>query len=179
MNQGNNKFVCPHCHSNNISKCSVIYKNGVTKHNYTSEISGTIEYDMFHRRDFTGEMETTGISMTDLAKRCAPPKKQSDTTIPGIIAGLIVLGMIFPGLGLIFSIYDKGIFWVLGMFLKTFVDDPLGCVFGLSITVFALYFGFKYQSERTQEVEDTYNSRYKDWCDSYLCLRCGNRFVLR
>ncbi|MBQ4403657.1 MAG: hypothetical protein II857_04540 [Selenomonadaceae bacterium] len=174
MNQGNDKFICPHCNSSNIGKCSVIYKNGVTKHHYTSEISGTVGNDIFNQQYFSGDMETTGISKTQLASLVSPPKKTSDITIPGIIGGLVFLGMIFPTLALVFIVIDKGITGLMDFFINkpSKIIDYVGAIV-------IMYFCSKYQSKRTDEIDKSYSQRYRDWCDSYFCFRCGNMFVIR
>ena len=197
MNQSNNEFVCPHCHSNNICKCSVIYKNGVTKHNYKSEISGTIGNNIFDQQYFSGEMETTGISMTDLARICSPPQKESDKTIPGTIAGLFLLPFVagFIGIVILFvaHIVDNGIVGGITDFCENINENILSkfrleeftfefilkSIFGWAITISVIYFGLKYQSERTKEVNDSYERRCKDYPYSYFCFKCGHRFIIR
>ena len=37
------KFVCPNCHSENIQKCSIIYKSGTRTHQSTTTINGNVE----------------------------------------------------------------------------------------------------------------------------------------
>ena len=186
MNQDNNKFICPHCHSGNIGKCSVVYKNGVTRHNYTSEISGTIGYDVFNPQYFSGEMETTGISTTDLARRCAPPRKPKEGTILDNIAFLALFVTIFPHFPLddfIFSniFNDAGIIGnlirCLGIFVDRFIEfcSNHPSVFILWIVIF---FYIKWSVERQIEKEKIYEQRYRDWCNSYICFRCGNIFVI-
>lgn len=58
-------FVCPKCGSENIQKCSVIYRSGTVGHSYTTR-SG----------DYTAE--TSGVESTDLAQSVAPPPKKEE-----------------------------------------------------------------------------------------------------
>lgn len=66
-------FVCPKCGSENIQKCSVIYRNGTVGHSFTTR-SG----------DYSAE--TSGVESTELAQSVAPPQKKD--TSWGLMIGL-------------------------------------------------------------------------------------------
>lgn len=55
--------MCPHCHSEHIQKCSIIYQNGASNHQYVTNINGQ-------------DVETTGGGVTQLAQQVAPPVKK-------------------------------------------------------------------------------------------------------
>lgn len=61
------KFVCPNCHSENIQKCSIIYKSGTHTHQSTTTINGNVE------------AETSGSGSTVLAQEVAPPVKKESS----------------------------------------------------------------------------------------------------
>lgn len=93
------KFACPKCGSENIQRCSVIYRQGTVSHSYTST-SGDYSVD------------TSGVESTELAQSVAPPEKKEthwgkmivagffavdafvvDYTILAIILGLLTVGL--------------------------------------------------------------------------------------
>ena len=85
---GTSKFICPHCHSDNIQKCSIVYKNGTSNHQYTTTVNGN-------------EVETSGVEHTTLAKEVAPPAKKETSWGAMVILGLVA----------VFCLLD-GIFWI-------------------------------------------------------------------
>ena len=76
-------FKCPHCGSENIQKCSVIYHSGTTSNQSTTKINGNVE------------AETSGVSSTNLAQQLAPPAKKEESWIAGFICGAIFLYLLY------------------------------------------------------------------------------------
>ena len=72
-------FKCPHCGSENIQKCSIIYNSGTASHQSTTTINGNVE------------AETSGVSGTNLAQQLAPPAKKDEEWIASVVCGLIAL----------------------------------------------------------------------------------------
>ena len=72
-------FKCPHCGSENIQKCSVIYNSGTASHQSTTTINGKVE------------AETSGVSGTNLAQQLAPPAKKEENWIASVVCGAIAI----------------------------------------------------------------------------------------
>ena len=85
---GRSKFVCPHCQSDNIQKCSIVYQNGTSNHRYTTTVNGE-------------DLETTGTGHTELAKAVAPPAKQDTSWGAMIVLGGVAVFCIYGGLTIV------------------------------------------------------------------------------
>ncbi len=68
------EFKCPHCGSENIQKCEVIYMSGTVSHTSTTTFG---KY----------EATTEGQAATDLAQAVAPPAKMETSWVAGLIFG--------------------------------------------------------------------------------------------
>lgn len=96
------------------------------------------------------ESTTTGQGSTDLAQAVAPPAEQE--TYWGAMIILGILAAIF---------FSNG-------------DTLIGMVLGL----FA-YGSFNVSNEAEEYNKKIYPKEYEKWLHSYICYRCGNRFVIR
>lgn len=86
-----NKYSCPRCGSDHTQKYSSIYSNGITHHSATAEFEGEIDHGS-RTSNISGNADINGMSITNLAKSCAPPEKESY----GSALGFIFLEF-FPG----------------------------------------------------------------------------------
>lgn len=95
---GTLKFICPHCHSENIQKCSIVYQNGKSNQKYTTTVNGE-------------DVETSGEGLTELAKQVAPPAKKETSYGAMIFCGIIAFLCLSGGLilvGIIAGVFAVG-----------------------------------------------------------------------
>ena len=141
-------FICPQCHSDNIQKFEIVYNNGVS--NSSSSTIGVGYAGSFG----VGTATTTGVSVSNLSQSVAPPSKKGyfGTFIKGIV--LIAVIQLILGAA-INSSFAAIMSWI--------------CFAGL------IYWMYKnvYLWNR-----DVFPKLISEWHNSYLCLKCGNRFIL-
>ena len=130
------EYKCPHCGSDNIQKCEIIYRNGTITHSSTTTLG---KY----------ESTTEGQASTELAQSVAPPTEQSTSWIA--VCVFLFLAYLFFKDSFIAFLVLGGIALLL---IKSSVDA------------------------------DTYNKEvfpkeYARWQHSYICYRCGNRFIIK
>lgn len=104
-------FKCPHCGSENIQKCEVIYMNGTTNISATTT-AGDVE------------AQTSGQISTSLAQSVAPPAQKEEHWIAFIVCGLIAL---WSGYSCWSSYHSQGINWLFPIF---FALVSFGCYTG-------------------------------------------------
>ena len=127
------KFMCPHCHSEHIQKCSIVYQNGASQ---ITTSNGE-------------EVRIIGEGLTQLAQQVAPPAKKETHW------GAMIL---FAGGALLFL--TSGLFIV-------------GVILG--VIAFGLYGS---SDEAAKFNKEEYPILYNQWCNSYICNRCGHTFFL-
>lgn len=94
------KFACPKCGSENIQRCSVIYRQGTVSHSYTST-SGDYSVD------------TSGVESTELAQSVAPPEKKESHWLATIVVGIFTASAFAEGhwiIGIILALIVMGLF---------------------------------------------------------------------
>jgi ribosomal protein L7/L12 len=101
-----------------------------------------------------GAGKTSGTSMTDLARRAAPPDKaemtKNDTT-----SSLAVIGTLIVAFVVAFFVYEVlGFLWATVAFVIVFV---LGVVIGSNIS----------------QVDERFRKAYAEWDRKYMCMTCG------
>ena len=143
------KFICPHCHSDNIRRFELIYHGSIT-----NSSSSTIGVGYGGGGFGIGSASTDTTSITNLGKTVAPPEKRS--YIWSIIGGLIGVCL-----------------------LQVFLQFIFGRTFGglMSYVAFAGMVYLIYQEVYCWN-RDVYPQLINQWQHSYLCLKCGNRFTL-
>jgi len=147
-------YQCPSCGSENIQRLSVIWKGG------TSNWDGSaVGVGMGSGGVGGGVALMGGTSQTLLADDAAPPRKVSPWTV------LIVLILVLVGSIIIFmGALKNSLPLELDLFLV---------VFTVSIT--ALYFILNTIRYNTK----IYPVEVEKWRNSFLCLRCGAKFIVR
>ena len=96
------------------------------------------------------EATTEGQASTDLAQAVAPPAKQDTSWLAGIVVAFIA-----------FVLFDDG-----------------GIIPGLVFGAIALLL-FKSSADAESYNSNVYPKEYERWKHSYICHRCGNRFIIR
>ena len=144
-----NEFICPHCHSDNIQRFELIYHGSVT-----NSSSSTVGIGYGGGGLGIGTASTDTKSITNLGKLVAPPEKRS--YLWSIVGGLIGVCILQGILQFIF-----------------------GRVFGglMSWVAFAGMIYLIYQEVYCWN-RDVYPQLMDQWYHSYLCMKCGNRFIL-
>ena len=144
-----NEFICPHCHSENIQRFELIYHGSVT-----NSSSSTVGVGYGGGGFGIGTANTDTTSITNLGKTVAPPEKRGYLWV--FVGGLILIKIIT-------------------MFFKSL----LGVTFG-NILSWVLFAGMVYLIY--QEVycwnRDIHPQLMDQWHHSYLCMKCGNRFMI-
>ena len=192
------RYVCPKCQSENIQSFSMVYQTGITQNTAltTSETSGVFSgnsHSSSHGLSgkgielssensiFEGTMNTTtnaassGISVSHLASTCLPPTKptmseyKESTYLPGGGCGCII---------------------TLGIFIITIPT----VIIPIAVIGFYIYKAcLSKASEEHDKAEKSkaeavarenelkakqYQKELDEWNHSYLCMKCGNRFIL-
>lgn len=96
------------------------------------------------------EATTEGQASTDLAQAVAPPAQQDTSWLAGIVVAFIA-----------FVLFDDG-----------------GIIPGLVLGAIALLL-FKSSADAENYNSNVYPKEYDRWKHSYICHRCGNRFIIR
>ena len=95
------------------------------------------------------EATTEGQASTDLAQAVAPPAQQDTSWLAGIVVAFIA-----------FVLFDDG-----------------GIIPGLVLGAIALLL-FKSSVDADKYNKEVYPKEYRRWQRSYICHRCGNRFLI-
>ncbi len=91
-----------------------------------------------------------GIDLSkNLVKMCEPPKKKDTSGCALIFLGLLTLAFLFAFF-------------------------PIGIVFGV-----LTYGAYKANAEAEEYNNNQYPIEYEEWRNSFICLKCGNKFVIR
>lgn len=143
------EFKCPKCGSENIQKCEIIYAHGTSNMSATTTGTTTI-----------GEIEaqTTGQSSTNLAQLVAPSSSKTEYWGATIIAGIVTF------------------IFVRDMFNHHF---SFGGIVLTAIVAIATFIFYSISQEADNYNKNEYPKAYKEWQNSYLCHRCGNRFLIK
>ena len=127
------KFMCPHCHSEHIQKCSIVYQNGASQ---ITTSNGE-------------EVRIIGEGLTQLAQQVAPPAKKETHWGAMVISGFLAVLLLTSGL------------FIVGVIL--------------GVIAFGLYGS---SDEAAKFNKEEYPILYNQWCNSYICNRCGHTFFL-
>ena len=145
----NENLVCPNCHSENIQRFEIAYHSGVSTSSHTTVGVG------YSGGGFgVGTAETTGVSVSNLSQSVAPPEKK------GYIKSLII--------GLIASS-------IVQVICEAVIGKTFGGIMSLVAFAGAIYWIYKtvYCWNR-----DVYPKLLDEWYHSWICLKCGHRFIL-
>lgn len=141
-------FACPVCHSSEVRRLQLFYREGASTLQATTETSGwgrgggVISHG-------TSRARMTGSQQTLLSRGAAPPEKKK---VGGLVVGLVI-----------------GIFFVLGG-----LGSPGGAlVFGL---VLAGICGLLLKQALHFNGND-FPRLFRQWENTFMCNRCGERFV--
>ena len=143
-------YICPKCHSENIQRLSIAFKEGHTNVNVHSENDSWTNHK---------EYITTGVQETDLAASIAPPKRESykdaiiGVGILYIIAWLIILFLLPKGLS---PFTENIICWGINLLFAFILFSDLKGVYNQN---------------------KTYPQRVDEWMNSWICKKCGHVFV--
>lgn len=143
------KFCCPNCGSENIQKMQIVYQSG------TGTRSSVTTYE--NRAGYTMESETNEQHSTNLAASVAPPNKKETHFGFTIICGIVSAYFIYC-LFQHFSWFDLIVGGIAGLL-----------AFG----------GYESSMEVSAWNENEYPKLYEEWANSFICHKCGHRFVIR
>ena len=143
------KFVCPNCGSENIQKMQIVYQSG------THSSSGETTYKDEHGNKVRAESSEN--TTTGLAAAVAPPKKKDEPYLAAIVCAFI------GG----YCIYDlfSGFGWG-------------ELIFGVIMLLVALLV-WSSADENSKWNKNDFPELYNEWCSSFICHKCGPRFVIK
>ena len=144
------KFVCPNCGSENIQKMQIVYQSG------THSTSGQTTYK--DERGNKVNAESSENTITALASAVAPPKEKDTPYGAALIFGAI-------GIYSIYELLRYGFGW--GVF-----------IFG-GITLLVAWGCYSSATENSEWNRIEYPKLYNEWCSSFICHKCGHRFVIK
>jgi DNA-directed RNA polymerase subunit RPC12/RpoP len=171
---------CPACGSDLTRKLSVLYSEGTTQIDERVKIQGRVGPVRGSNLSATGK--TLGSQQTDLAKIAAPPRQAGVDPPPSFVppwfplVGVVCFfGWIGGSICLLVETGCIGILWAV----------LLGFVFALLLAVTADSFQYsppalKWKEERYERVKQdiaNWREETKRWEQSFLCLRCGEKFI--
>ena len=190
------KLNCPNCGSENTSSIPLVYKSGHgtgtavhrevvgydVKVETTQHFDGHIETKEVGNRPIYENVSHTTHTMTDLAREVAPPSEPKLKEMPNslVSVGCGAIGCLMPiTLTIIYFVakyqFNKDIWAWMDYLMYAFI----------ACTVFYLikaYPGMKKANEAVQSENDAEMARYRNrleaWSRSYICNRCGHKFVV-
>lgn len=139
---------CPFCLSNNTMRCEMVWQSGSSKGTFAGLSVGG-----------DGEIGTFGggtSNQTLLAKTVEPPKE--------------------PSIGCAWLFVIPGIFLLLagmGTMAKDAVVGFAVLAFGLVFTILPVWAS----NQLTEKEQPKYAKDMVDWKNSWLCLRCGKKYI--
>lgn len=148
----NDRFFCPNCNSDNIQSFKIAYHSGVSTSSHS-----TVGVGYSNGGFGVGTAETTGVSVSNLSQSVAPPEKKG--YLKNFFIGYLIV-------------------CVITYFIKLICESAVGRTF-IVIDYFAiaclLYWFYK---EIYCWNRDIYPKLLYQWNHSYICLRCGHRFII-
>ena len=149
--KGAPSFACPQCRSTEIQRFSVAYQSGISK--VSTKTTG-IGMSLSGKIGIGGA-KTKGHSQTELSRITAPPERHSYGIWFG--CGLIVY--------LFLAILLEG-YKVPGR-----LANILAIIGGWGPALFFMVRAFRFN-------RDVYPQRMQRWKNSWICFRCGHKFVM-
>lgn len=149
-------YQCPHCHSLNTQSFEMVYKNGIS---HIDANTGTV--GISNNGHGGAVSKTKGTEQTELSKSVAPPEEQS--VIANLLGGCLLSFILF----IVFIV-------VFGVILDFNLSDNWIYVFvflGIGLAFLGVYMAIDYN-------EKDYPLEIARWKHSFLCMRCGQRFVV-
>lgn len=142
------KFCCPNCGSENIQKMQIVYQSG------TGTRTSVTTYE--NRNGYSVESETNEHSSTNLAASVAPPKQKETNYGFMLVCGIVSAYLIWD--------LFKGFSWF---------ELIVGALAGL----FA-FGAYETSVQNSNWNETEYPRLYEEWTNSFICHKCGHRFVI-
>lgn len=166
------QYRCSRCHSDDTSSYEMIYQSGTNTGRFSSV---SYNYNV-------GLISTGGKSKSQslLAQQVTPPKMPSSTGCGKFVLVFLLL-MIAATIFLTFTISG----FVLGGkafgdFNGTVIVGGIAAILGGSLAfVFLKYFSNQLDKQNNpKEQKANWQKEYAKWQNSWLCLKCGNRWFL-
>lgn len=148
------KYLCPHCHSDDVRRIEMVWK----------EQTGDINLDSVGATYGTGGVnvgyfKSKGQQFSKLAREAAPPRQRNTRTdlLGGAFLGFF-LGVIFGGVALFTGHKDLGaiLFWIM--------------------MVIGVGYGFILSGKDSKWNQEVWPKVYAGWQHTWICNRCGKRF---
>lgn len=149
-------YVCPKCGSDQIQLYSIAYSGGISAVN-----TNTVGVGLTGSGIGVGGAKTVGTSQTALSQSVAPPEK-----LP-VVKGILMSVILVP---LVVAI-------VVGI-LEIMLKIRLGAVASVIIFAAMVYALYRYPYNYYQYNKNVYPQEMERWQHSWLCAKCGHRFIL-
>jgi hypothetical protein len=164
---GTTQFNCPHCHSTQTIKVSLVYERE-TVHSQSAGVFTGIGVSRRGTGVLLGTSQQSTLHQTAMAKRLQPPQQaRLSAGLKWAFAGMILLGL--AGLGRFVQATDS-------RSGKSPAESVLALTYlgGAGLCAFAFVRG-KQQVEKWNA--EGYPRKMAAWEASWLCQRCGTTFV--
>lgn len=142
-------FKCPNCGSDNIQRFEVAFQNGISD---TSSV--TTGVGIAGDGLGVGAAKTNSTSQSALSMSVAPPAKKS-------VVKKFLLNCVIA-------------FFIGGIMTSYLIPDMLKEVFFAAVMLIPAYLAYKNYKWNKEE----WPMLMERWHNSYICLRCGNKFEL-
>ena len=147
---GARSFACPHCQSTEIQRFSVAYQSGISQINTKTAGIGM----SLSGKVGIGGAQTKGQSQTELSRTTAPPKK--------LTYGIWIV------CGFVASFFLSFLF---NQILPQTLADGLAISGSVGLALYFMYRSFRFN-------RDVYPKLMQQWENSWVCFRCGHKFVM-
>ena len=147
---GARSFACPHCQSTEIQRFSVAYQSGTSQINTKTAGIGM----SLSGKVGIGGAQTKGQSQTELSRTTAPPKK--------LTYGIWIV------CGFVASFFLSFLF---NQILPQTLADGLAISGSVGLALYFMYRSFRFN-------RDVYPKLMQQWENSWVCFRCGHKFVM-
>lgn len=144
-----NMYQCPNCHSENIQKYEVAFQNGIADVNLTTTGGGVGGDGLF-----AGAARSNGTQQSALSISTAPPQKKG--LFKPILSGIVGGGI-----------------------LSFLVEAITSSISAGTVVGYLCFFGGLYGAYQAYQFnKNDLPKLLEQWRHSYVCLRCGHRFLL-
>jgi len=154
---------CPKCQSDNVQKVEMAYMAGTS--NLAGKVSGgSIGVGTLGVGVGAHSGTLSGTQQTELAKTLAPPPNQFASTIAGIFVGGVVLGFVLFIVAMFF--FDLKPSLSLLFWSTLIITTPI-------VIAVVMYV----KSDGAQKLKAEFTTATYKWKNSYICFKCGTKFV--
>lgn len=144
-------YVCPHCGSDQVQRYSVAFAGGISDVN-----TNTVGVGLTGNGLGVGGAKTRGTSQTALSMSVAPPEKYGYGKEILKAFGIVILANLVLGMTIGNNAFAGVLSWVAG----------------------GAYLYFHTYQKYYNYNKNIWPKEMEQWEHSWLCMKCGNRFIM-